>query len=112
VCQVSIYRLIATPERYDGKFVDIIGYVIDLGGGPMMFPSSDRVDIGLPREGIQIIGKLPPELEAEIHKGVGPVIAAGTFDAKFQGYVLPVLEALRDVEDIGRIQPFTPSPTP
>jgi hypothetical protein len=102
LCQVSIYRIIATPERYDGKFIDIRGYLIDVGGGPMIFPSPDRVDIGVPSEAIEILGKLPPELEAEVRNGVWPVVAAGTFDARYQGSVGPVLGALR-VEDIGRV---------
>ena len=112
MCQISIYRLIATPERYDGKFVDIKGYLIDVGGGPMIFPSPDRVDVGIPGESIEILGKLPPELEAEVRNGIWPVFVAGTFDAVYPGTVGPALGALRDVERIAQIKQSLRSPPP
>jgi len=112
MCQVSIYRLIATPERYDGKFVDIKGYLIDVGGGPMIFPSPDRLDVGVPGEAIEIVGKLPPEVEAEVRNGIWPVFAVGTFDAKYPGSIGPVLGALRDVERIAHIKQPLRSPPP
>jgi hypothetical protein len=92
LCEVSFYKLIATPEKFDGRRVALRAFLIDLNGEPTLFPSRESYDSGADVEGITLIGAtLPPEVEASIKTGVWPVIVIGTFDARFMGHRSPRL---------------------
>jgi hypothetical protein len=80
---VSFYRLIAEPEKYDGRLVMIVGYLVDLFGAPVLFPNFSSFDSGSDVEGIELVGaRFSPEILAAKKKGVWPVYVVGIFDAK------------------------------
>lgn len=78
---VPFPRLIAEPERFDGKYILIVGFYADFHGIPTLFPGTESFKHGLPLESIYV-GKIPPELRASLKEGVW-VVVVGKFDAKF-----------------------------
>ena len=101
-CMLSFYRLLATPEKYHGKLVLVSGFFIKVGGiEPMLFPNRDSYNSGETLEGIYIIdGSIPPDIAAHLKEGISPVWIIGVFDARFIGYDLRTLGALRNVKNI------------
>jgi hypothetical protein len=83
VCIVPFSRLIAEPERFDGKYILILGFYVDHFGTPALFSSTESFKHSLPLESIYV-GKTPSELAASLKKGIW-VRVVGKFDAKFSG---------------------------
>ena len=100
-CMLSFYRLLATPEKYHGKLVFISGFLIKVAGlEPMLFPNRDSYNSGQTIEGIYIDGPIPPDIAAHLKEGISPIWVIGVFDARFIGYDLQTLGALRNIKNI------------
>jgi len=88
LCEVPFARLLATPERYDGKIVRVTGYLINIKSSPygslMLFANKSSFDSGAEIEGIILRdGKIPKKMEKKINSGVWPVYVIGRFNAKY-----------------------------
>jgi hypothetical protein len=97
VCEVSFFRLLAVPERYDGKVVAVTGFLINVFSQPTLFPSRESYNSNVPVEGIFVDGPIPTDIREHLQNGIAPVFIVATFDAKFQGNDFPRLGALRKV---------------
>lgn len=84
ICFVPLVRLIASPERYDGKVISVSGFFVDFHGQPTLFPSRESFEGGWPFEGVYIGGELPHDLRGRLKVGFSATII-GTFDGKFSG---------------------------
>lgn len=83
VCFVPFPRLIAQPERFDGRYILLVGFLGTNHGVTELFSNSDSFKHLLPLESINV-GKIPPELDASLKKGIW-VVVVGKFDATFAG---------------------------
>lgn len=83
VCMVPFPRLIAEPERFDGKYILLFGFLATRHGMTALFSGTESSKHILPFEYVDL-GKIPPEIEPLLEKGVW-VVATGKFDAKFSG---------------------------
>jgi hypothetical protein len=98
-CKVSFYRLIATPEKYHGRLIGVVGFMITLFGEPVLFVNHDSYWANLDYEGVTLIGAdIPNKLKAKIKNGVRPILVVGVFDANYIGTQIPRLGALRDIQ--------------
>lgn len=105
LCAVSFYRLIAAPERYDGKLVAVNGYLKSVFGRVVLFPSESSFNASSLSEGIEVINyTLPKALEPELDDGIFPVMVVAVFDAKYIGSgAWPLLGAFRDVKNVDKV---------
>lgn len=87
LCLVSIYKLIARPEFYDKKKVEITGYVFHTFGRYVIFPSRASYELNISGEGIELQGdlRIDPGFAGDIKDGRQPVRISGFFDARYQG---------------------------
>ena len=101
ICQVSFFKLIATPESYDRKMIAVTGYLVKVFGRNVLFASKERFDADLQLEGIEVdTSDLPKELEGEVAKGAYPVLVIGTFDARYVGADVPRLGIIRNAVSV------------
>lgn len=87
LCLVSFSRLMARPEDYDGKKVQLTGFVIRTFGRYVIFPSRLSYEAIIPGEGIELQGDLDvdPGFNEDITAGHFPVRISGVFDAHYEG---------------------------
>lgn len=99
LCLVSFYRLIANPESYDGKKVQLTGFLVYTFGNYVIFPSRDSYKANIPSEGIEFQGKIKFDrgFSKNVKSGYFPIRVSGVFDAHYQGPGLVRLGALREV---------------
>ena len=101
LCRISFYRLLAEPEKYDGRHILVVGYLVYLFETPVLFPNFSSFDSGMDGEGIELVGaKFTPAIEAAMKKGVWPVYVVGVFDARStlsNFYRLGLMRRIRDV---------------
>ena len=84
LCRASFYRLIASPERYDGKLVAVTGYLTSIAGRVVLFPSESSFKASALSEGIEVINyDLPKTISGKLGDGVFPVMVVAVFDATF-----------------------------
>ncbi len=73
LCELSIYRLIAAPEKYNDRLVMVTGYLILVFGRPVLFPSRDSYESGVEVEGIRLFdAKFPKDIAKKCKAGCGP----------------------------------------
>jgi hypothetical protein len=96
MCEVSFYRLLATPEKYDGRIITVTGFLVRVFGRPVLFPDRQSYDADLQYEGVELVGKfdVDSKLAHNISEGIFPVTVVGRFDARYEG---------PDVERLGGI---------
>lgn len=87
LCLISLYRLIARPELYHQRQVEITGYVVRTFDRYVIFPSRASYESNIPGEGIELQGTLDidPGFEGDIIGGQDPVRVSGVFDARYEG---------------------------
>lgn len=87
LCLVSLYRLIARPELYHQRRVEITGYVVHTFDRYVIFPSRASYELNIPGEGVELLGELDidPGFEGDINGGHSPVRVSGVFDAHYEG---------------------------
>lgn len=102
LCEVSFFKLIAVPERYDKKMISLTGFIIKSFGRIVLFPNKMRYDANLQIEGVELVGKLDisRHLMRKIDKGFFPVMVTGTFDATYLGADVHKLGAITNVISI------------
>lgn len=99
LCEVSFFKLIATPEKYNHRMISVTGFIIKSFGGIVLFPTKERYDADVQIEGIELIGNLHIDkgLVKKINDGFFPVMVTGTFDATYLGADIHRLGAITDV---------------
>lgn len=86
VLNISIIELISNPERYDGKFVLVEGFVTEDNDGWILYESTESMNCGFNKNGIKLsfnksfYSKNEDEIK-KIHNG-NSVLVLGTFKAK------------------------------
>jgi hypothetical protein len=111
LCRVSFYRLIASPERYDGKLIAVSGYLRRVFGKPVLFPNQASFEAGAQSEGIELMAaSIPRELREKLDTGVPAVLVVGVFDGKYIGNALPMLGALRSIHNVQALVPLPTGP--
>lgn len=85
ICDLSFYRLLANPERYDGRYVRLTGFLTSFVGRTVLFPDRLSFEARVSMNGILINGSIPTITEKEKLAGIWPVIIVGKFDAKCWG---------------------------
>lgn len=88
VCMVPFPRLIAEPERFDGKYIMLVGFLATSRGVTALFPNSESAKHFLPLESVNV-GPIPSDLHAYLKQGIW-VVVVGKFDAKFDGPMMSV----------------------
>jgi hypothetical protein len=117
--EVSLVQLIATPERYDGKTIRLIGYLnLEFEGNAIYFHRDDFT-IGMSKNAVWI--DLPKDIKPDEIKTVNDhyVICTARFVASNHGHMGMFSGALTDVtrlevwpvrDDSKRIPPPPPKP--
>lgn len=102
ICIVSFVKLIANPERYDGRLVLTTGFIINSFGTPILYMNEASYNGDLSVEGIELIGQLNivDGIESQLDIGIFPVTVVGHFDAHYEGFNIDRLGALRDISHI------------
>lgn len=98
LCIISFYKLISNPEYYDGKMVEITGFVVSAFGSYVIFPSADSYRANIDSEGIELQGHLNfgEGFAGNIKSGL-TIRLSGVFDAHYQGGGIVRLGALKKV---------------
>lgn len=101
VCTISFYRLIALPERYDGKRIQITGFLVAGFDGIFLYPNKPSYDADVEGESVKFCSsfELPKDISDRLDVGVFPVSVIGTFDAHYGGDAStnPRLGCLREI---------------
>lgn len=105
ICSISIYMVLSNPERYDGRYISVTGYLVDYFGTPTLFPSRESYRAQISADGIAIDGKIPSALEKDMKTGIWGVTVVGEFDAKFQGYQIQAAGRITNLRTVAKI-PF------
>jgi hypothetical protein len=100
VCELPFTRLLANPEKYQGKLVAVMGFLVREDGDLMLYPTRQSYEEHLFGEGISVSGNLPSDFKGDVSKGVWPTMCVGVFDATFLGKMLPTLGSLHEVQSI------------
>jgi hypothetical protein len=81
ICYVSLYRLVASPEQYNGRTVAVVGYLINSVGVPTLFPSRASFENNAYGEGIALPPdyKFPAEIKAKLNSGLAALEVVGIF---------------------------------
>jgi hypothetical protein len=86
--QVSLIRLIANPEKYDGKKIQIIGYLHLEFEGNGLFLHKEDYDIGISKNSIWVDVDIKHPEESSLNKFSNHyVIIEGTFDSHNNGHM-------------------------
>lgn len=102
LCEVSFYRLISVPEKYNKKLIKLTGFLVNVFDRPVLFPNKSRYDADIQLEGIELVGnfKIDKNLYDKLDAGVFPVTVIGIFDATYEGADVVRLGAIKDVSSI------------
>ena len=101
---VSIIQLIATPEKFDGKFVSLIGFLCIAFEGDSIYLHREDLEKGIPRNGlwVDIPEKTDPKLSMHY------VLIEGIFDANDHGHMGMFGGAIRKVSRMTAWPPKKP----
>jgi hypothetical protein len=100
VCAVPFGRLIAEPERFEGRFVLLTGYVEDRAGKTTLFPSRESGE-----EDIAIEGVVLTDAPKDMRRTGRWVTVTGRFDAGSGDRPhLGMLHEVRDAAPVGAAQ--------
>lgn len=102
LCTISFYKLISSPEKYHGRLINITGFLVDVFGRPVLFPSKSSYEGDIQIEGVELAGELnlDPVVKAHLSSGLFPVTVTGVFDAKYVGPDVPRLGELHDIVSV------------
>lgn len=102
--RVSLIQLIANPEKYQGKFVQVFGYVSFVFEGSAVYLTRDDYDTGNPNNALWISVRKDLLTAEDLKRLEGKfVLLEGVFDGKSFGHMGLFSGTLRDVN---RIQPL------
>jgi hypothetical protein len=102
----SLVQLLATPERFDGKLVQVVGYVhLEFEGNQICLHRED-VRVHLSRNCLWLV---PPELSADARSQASDRynIVIGRFNARSKGHMGLFSGA---IEEVSRLDPWGPPP--
>ncbi|MBZ0098020.1 MAG: hypothetical protein K8F30_03000 [Taibaiella sp.] len=57
VCEISFYKLLAAPGRYDGKYISVKGYMAIDNGRLAVYPAESSYDLGISQDSFNV--KIP-----------------------------------------------------
>jgi hypothetical protein len=81
---VSIVQLIATPEKYDGRVVQVMGFLRLEFEGDAIYLHEDDYRHGISKNGLMVVTN--PKIDMEADKlNLHYVVLEGTFDAHNRG---------------------------
>ena len=104
LCFVPYSRLVSHPEKYDGMYVVVTGFLAIRFGQPTLYPSRDSANAGVSIESITVIVTGAPESIRALLKVGEYVTVIGMFDGKSFGFGEPQLGLLRDIQ---RVEPVS-----
>lgn len=104
VCSISFYRLIAVPEKFDNKYVSIVGYVGSDSGRLAVFPTKESYLLRNSQESISISSDLNKRIELFNEYGSHTVRIVGKFIYVIKGDE-PGIGQIRDVSNIFKVHP-------
>lgn len=106
VCDVSFYRLLAFPEKYNNKYVRVTGFLVNVFGRTILFLDKSRFDADMQIEGIELKGKfdIEKDLLEKLDVGVFPVVVVGLFDATYEGPDVKRLGAISDIKSVSLVE--------
>src|SRR5215469_10958806 len=84
--QVSIFQLIATPEKFDGKIVQVIGFLRLEFEGNILYAHEEDHKRGIAKNGLWLRRNAKIDENAE-RLNLHYVILIGTFDAGHKGHM-------------------------
>jgi len=100
-CETSFYRLLAAPEKYHGRLIGVIGFLVRVFDRPVLFVNRDSYEAGAEYEGVALVDvEIPGDIKGRLDDGVWPVLVVGEFDAKYTGIQIPRLGALRKIQSV------------
>jgi hypothetical protein len=105
LCQIPFARLLATPERFNGRLIAVTGYLRSVNGVLMLFPNRESFDAFAVVERVVIQGDIAADIQRDAQGGLWPVVCVGVFDARYTGTQLPALGALHDVQSVVKVKP-------
>lgn len=109
VCSISFYRLLAAPEKFDAKYIAVVGFFGIDNGRIAIFPAEMSYDLGIQQESFTISAGLERRIDlAEKYAGKY-VRIVGKFHFKIVGDK-PGIGFIRDVVDIFTVEPRKQGP--
>ena len=86
LCVVPMPRLMAFPERYNGKYIELRGFLVRKFDHVLLFNDRDSIAIFRFYEGVELEEyHLPTDVMSALEKGPVPVVVIGSFDSTYQG---------------------------
>ncbi len=109
LCVVPFVRLLAAPERFQKKLIEVTGILGSEEGRPTLYATRESYSADAPLEGLRIDGDLSSDIAGQLHRGVC-VTVVGVFDGTYFGHGGNNLGILRDVRNIAQCRPPHDSP--
>ena len=104
VCDISFYKLIATPEVFNKNDISITGYLISSFGDLVLFPSKSSYLGGKDVEGVKLGPpfKISNKILKAAKNGIYPIRVIGYFNAHYGGSRTspPRLGLLSGIKDV------------
>lgn len=102
VCEISFYKLLATPKKYDRKYISIVGYVAISNGRLAVYPTRLSYELSIEQDSFSI--RTPAEEREDLAKNLNRHYAriAGLFHYQIEeipdfnpgiGYISKIVDA-------------------
>ena len=101
---VSIIQLIATPDKFDGKFISVIGFLVIAFEGDSIYLHQEDLEKGIPRNGLWV--DIPENTDPKL--SMHYALVEGIFDARDHGHMGVFAGAIRKVSRITAWPPKNP----
>jgi hypothetical protein len=93
---VSMVQLIATPEKYDGKTIIVVGFLHLEREGNILYLNKTDYDHAITKNGLWIVRN--SKINENIEKlNLHYVLISGTFDARNKGHMSLASGAIKDI---------------
>src|SRR5262249_45702212 len=97
-------QLIATPDKFDGKFVRVIGFLVIAFEGDSIYLHQDDFEKGIPRNGLWV--NIPENTDPKL--SMHYALVEGIFDASDHGHMDAFPGAIRKVSRMAAWPPKKP----
>lgn len=105
LCTVPFGRLTAQAEEYNGRLIEVSGFLINVFDKPVLFENKQSYLADVDIEGIELLetSPIPNDIRDQLELGVFPVVVVGTFDATYVGTSEMRLGALANIQNVMRV---------
>ena len=97
--QVSILQLIATPEKFDGKYISVVGFLRVEFEGNVLYLHQDDYEHHIYKNGVWVAFE-PKAKESAENLNMHYVFVIGTFDAADEGHLSMASGSVKHISDL------------